>query len=684
MDKKIIEKYKLPLKDAFDYIGKKKPVSKRKQWTSNQRDKWMLREPNCPICKEAWSEFNIMTKEHIHPIVLGGQDRDDNHVPLCQKCNSARNNVMVAVLGSNNILAIRNRMPALKGSIEEFVVWCHATISKDYAALEHTNHLTQTFLQIRGISDPYSIKPTISTNTQTRQELDKTFLRRGLEFAKSVLSKRTKKLEGSDTTGKIRVYCKNTNCKKPMNIPTGYQGKFRCPKCKHEQSLLTESISSQIMIASEMNSVMEPTIARDVSTGYPVIKHLNSASAGLKLPRDPKDFVESVRWFVGNAMDFETLKKCTAAFKETNTLPKSRASNTLIRIIHGITSDGIFLSIQEDDMAESIDSILQKILDNILSTGIEMDYVDDKDLFIQHLKEYFTFAKNLVTAPPQSSIKEEKSALERQDISKHDFHLIGWLNDNWEGKASYPALREAITNFENKKESPRKFRDVAKEDFDIPKGWNVGQIVKRMNELLGECEMREVDEQPIPSASIQTQTDHIEFELQDNQDNELTSYLQGSINKRIPTKTYQYGFSASQLAYIFKEAKEHFDISWNELFKPFDVKGTIQEKSVATLSRLGFITENEIGSDEVIRYKIVNENRKLSKTDFSLTQWLNDNWEGKASYPALREAITNFENKKESPRKFRDVAKEDFDIPKGWNVRQIVKRMNVLKQGSSL
>lgn len=483
LDEKVKEKYNLPLKDAFDYINKKTPVSKRKQWTSNQRQKWMLRQPNCPICEEIWSKNNPMTKEHIHPIVLGGQDRDDNHVPLCEKCNRSRNEVMVDILGSSNILAIRNRMPAIKTSIVEYVIWCHATIYKDHQALGITNHLTQSFQKIRGISNLFSTKSTTLSNIGKSQASDKNFLKRGIEFAASMLPKRARKLEKGGATGKIRVYCTNTNCMKPMNIPNGYQGKYRCPECNHEQSLLIESTPRQIITASEKNSLVEPTISKDVQKGYPVIQHLNSASAGLKLPREPKDFVESVIWFIGNAMDFETLKECTVAFKETNTLPKSRVPNTFIRIIHGITSDGVFESIQEDDMAESINTILQKILDNILSTGIEMEYIEDKEQFIYHLKEYFTFAQNLATAPPQSSAKEKKSALDPHGTSKHVFPLIEWLNDNWEGKASYPGLREAITNFESKKENPRSSRDVLKEDFDIPKRWYVKQIVKRMNDL---------------------------------------------------------------------------------------------------------------------------------------------------------------------------------------------------------
>jgi len=232
VDKKIIEKYKLPLKDAFDYIGKKKPVSKRKQWTSNQRDKWMLREPNCPICKEAWSESNIMTKEHIHPIVLGGQDRDDNHVPLCQKCNLARNSVMVAVLGSSNILAIRNRMPALKGSIEEFVVWCHASINGDEYAMGETKHLTESFLQFREIKDPFSgVFPKEQVKIYTNQT-QTSIIQRGRLFAKNLVSRTTTRKKKSEGESKTQVQCGNSDCKQPLNIPKGYLGGYRCPKCK--------------------------------------------------------------------------------------------------------------------------------------------------------------------------------------------------------------------------------------------------------------------------------------------------------------------------------------------------------------------------------------------------------------------------------------------------------------------
>ena len=482
LDKKIIRKYKLPLNDAFDYIEKKKPVSKRKEWTPNQRQKWMLREPNCPICKETWGKSNPITKEHIHPIVLGGQDRDDNHVPLCEKCNQARNEVMIAVLGSSKIVAIRNRMPALKTSIEEFVIWCHATINKDYGALEYCHHLTQSFLKIRKIPNPYVMK--------------------------------------------------------------------------------------------EMDEI-----------------------------ENTKDSL------------FEIIK---------------RPFQSLARKIKGTSNEG-----NKKETAEQIPASPES------QKGVKKDST-----------------KGILSKSPQQTIAKQRK------IEVVKFDLNQWLIDNWKGKSSYPLLREAVTDFENQKEQPRKFRDVAKEDFGIPKRWDVKQIAKRMNELKEELEKG------------------------------ILTYLRNSIKIRIPTNTYKTGFSASQLGYIFKEAKNHFEISWNELFSPFDVTGTkIQEKSVSAIYQLGFAVEEENGTDEIIRYKITDKiqdtsNQKstekkppttkaksLSKTKFPLIMWLNENWNGAESYTKLYAEILASEQKSGRKRKVKDVLKNDFGIPKSISKEKKVARI---------
>jgi hypothetical protein len=155
MDQTIIQKYSLPLKHAFDYIGKISPKATRKQWSPEQREKWKFRYKDCPICKEKWTKGNPMTKEHIHPLVLGGYERDENIIPLCEKCNSARNKVMSDVLGSRKIITIRKRMPAIKVAVQEFVIWSHASINSDEEALRQCQDLSEAFAKKRKIENPY-------------------------------------------------------------------------------------------------------------------------------------------------------------------------------------------------------------------------------------------------------------------------------------------------------------------------------------------------------------------------------------------------------------------------------------------------------------------------------------------------------------------------------------------------
>ena len=170
----------------------------------------------------------------------------------------------------------------------------------------------------------------------------------------------------------------------------------------------------------------------------------------------------------------------------------------------------------------------------------------------------------------------------------------------------------------------------------------------------------------------------------------IPTYLRNSINKRIPTKTYKSGFSASQLGYIFKQAKEHFEVSWNELFSSFDVTGTtIPEKSVSVVSQLGFELEEEIGSDEILRYKITEkiekrstqkrprttELKSVSKIKFPLIQWLNENWKGSESYTKLCAEILAHEKNSGGERKVKDVLKNDFGIPKSISKEKKVARI---------
>ena len=85
MDKKTLDEYSQPIQHTIDYLEGKRNRSPRKNWTEDQRKKWSLRCKSCPILRKPGQ--NRMTKEHIHPLVLGGFERDENIIPLCDKCN---------------------------------------------------------------------------------------------------------------------------------------------------------------------------------------------------------------------------------------------------------------------------------------------------------------------------------------------------------------------------------------------------------------------------------------------------------------------------------------------------------------------------------------------------------------------------------------------------------------------
>ena len=144
-----------------NYILKKRKKATRKSWKPEQREKWILRNPKCPMCNQSYNDSNPITKEHIHPIFLGGYERDSNIIPLCEECNRARDRVMKKILGTKDgtpdmiyIANIRERWPAIKPVLNYFIVWCHASIYDDYDSMEQVKDLNDAFSLERKIHFP--------------------------------------------------------------------------------------------------------------------------------------------------------------------------------------------------------------------------------------------------------------------------------------------------------------------------------------------------------------------------------------------------------------------------------------------------------------------------------------------------------------------------------------------------
>ena len=190
------------MKKTFDFIEKKNGVSRtvRKLWTPNERKLWTLRLKKCPICQEKWTKDNPITKEHIHPLVLGGDESTVNIIPLCYKCNTSRNHVMYVSLGTEKIKQLRKRMPIIKKPVENFIIWAHASIYLDQEALLEYQDLTEAFEKNRGIENLFN-----DTNNQTPKNEDRSIWTKIKKSLPTFSTNSSNKIEVNNTIQSVEV-----------------------------------------------------------------------------------------------------------------------------------------------------------------------------------------------------------------------------------------------------------------------------------------------------------------------------------------------------------------------------------------------------------------------------------------------------------------------------------------------
>ena len=218
MDEKTLSQYNHLFHQVERFMLGNEEKDLRKNWNASQKKTWILREPKCPICEQELTVETI-SREHIFPLVLGGRESDDNIIPLCDPCNKNRNTLMTECVGSNKLATLRKRWPANKTSIEEFLVWCHATISRDLAAIQQFPHLNETFSKLRSIENKYS---------QKALEPRKSFFNRGKEWLQNRRNKASKIPKKEE---KVRITCIKKECGDTFTIPHSYDGEFECPYC---------------------------------------------------------------------------------------------------------------------------------------------------------------------------------------------------------------------------------------------------------------------------------------------------------------------------------------------------------------------------------------------------------------------------------------------------------------------
>ena len=155
MNNDVLGKYSIALKDAEEVLsGKREPIERPPTWTEDERKRWKLRESECPLCNQEYTDNNKITKEHIHPLCLGGEESSHNITALCHQCNQSRNDMMKKVLAFKTVEDLRKRWPANRTSVQEFIVWCHATIFEDISVIRSFPHINEAFSISRNIDYP--------------------------------------------------------------------------------------------------------------------------------------------------------------------------------------------------------------------------------------------------------------------------------------------------------------------------------------------------------------------------------------------------------------------------------------------------------------------------------------------------------------------------------------------------
>ena len=144
--------------------------------------------------------------------------------------------------------------------------------------------------------------------------------------------------------------------------------------------------------------LLKEAINLEIHSPYPLIKYLNSAAGGLKLPRNPKELAQAVNWFILNSEKFENYNDCIEALKAEGIMPKSRVRPATARILRALNEEGEFDLIKKDGISENAPQILENILKNISEIGVLMEGVEDKQLFVEELENYIVSAQSFVEA----------------------------------------------------------------------------------------------------------------------------------------------------------------------------------------------------------------------------------------------------------------------------------------------
>lgn len=387
MNQELEDLYKSELDTLRRFMdGKASKSSRNNGWSEKKKISEIERNPICLTCDEKLTLENL-TREHIHPLCLGGVENPKNVIPMCKQCNISRNKVMQDSIGFVKSSAIIRRWPGNRLAVESFLIWSNATINGDCITADKFPGLNASFYKHRGINQ--------SNNEQTEDSIDNSFKFQLMSFGKKFFKKLRNNSKPSE-----RISC---SCGKTVKIDfskkkEGNEGFFRCPECKSrltgiliaEGSITDKKINKISKPISENKAAAEPeNVGQQIRfevEEFPILDKVNGRT-GLTLPREPIVMLKSVFWLKSNDLQYENWKELTDDFKKQSITTPRKHIRTLIHLTCWFT---------KDEFSQDIFSDLRKKLREI--TVLDLLDIIEQECKVHHsitesdfdnLSEYF-------------------------------------------------------------------------------------------------------------------------------------------------------------------------------------------------------------------------------------------------------------------------------------------------------
>ncbi len=465
----IKNRYTQSLKRSESFLKTKKTAARSSSITSSREICLLRNQAECPICATKFMGKNHNT-EHIHPRALGGLNNDENKIQMCTACNNSRNLTMQSMLGNPPYY---KNYQKIKTDVDEFILWSEVTADDGLQAGSFFPRAQEIFTETRFANNEPPAPERSYGRFSTWDTDDPPNLNLNKKQSKNINSKSKFIPRKPGIITRFFDWVFDYQPTKPEGSSNNHNSKTDNNSNRIDDGVPVENGLKSVHSRNK-KSVSSNIIKQRLGEGeYPLITHLNSSSSGLRFPREPRQFALCMEWFIENVMKFTTFDECHEGLKESGIIPKSRAWAVLVNILHAYTPNGTLDSLIEEDLGKEKNLVVHGILENLSTTltdQTKMSYIVERENFFQEIEKYF------------HNVNREFGKGHENEI----FPLIQWLQLNWKDESSYPLLRKAINNFEAEKGSERNYRDILREDLEIPKSWPVVKIINKITHLKNE------------------------------------------------------------------------------------------------------------------------------------------------------------------------------------------------------